>query len=142
MNGILQVTAADKAAKKSKSITITNEKGRLSEDEIQEKIREAQEFAEEDRTIRERVEAKNKLETYIFKMKSSLNDENIGSKIDSEERESIEMALKDGMQWLDENQNADKYEVDEKMNEVEDVCNPILSKFYNSSDDGDDHHEL
>lgn len=142
VNGILQVTAADKAAKKSKSITITNEKGRLSEDEIQEKIREAEEFAEEDRSIRERVEAKNKLETYIFKMKSSLNDENIGSKIDSEERESIEMALKDGMQWLDENQNADKYEVDEKMNEVEDVCNPILSKFYSSSDDGDDHHEL
>ncbi|KAH6827160.1 heat shock protein 70 family protein [Perilla frutescens var. hirtella] len=138
VNGILHVTAEDKAAKKTKSITITNEKGRLTEEEIEEKIREAEEFAEEDRKTRERVEAKNKLETYIFNMKSTINDEDkLGAKIDSDERETIEKTLKDAMEWLDDNQNADKVDFDETMREVEAVCSPIISKLYSSSADQD-----
>ncbi|KAK6121187.1 hypothetical protein DH2020_045108 [Rehmannia glutinosa] len=84
VNGILHVTAEDKAAKKSKSITITNDKGRLTEQEIQQKVKEAEEFAEEDRKIKERIEAKNKLETYIFNMKSAIND-----KFDPDDKERL-----------------------------------------------------
>ncbi|KAL3635284.1 Luminal-binding protein 2 [Castilleja foliolosa] len=136
VNNILHVTAQDKAAKKSKSITITNEKGRLTEEEIEEKIREAEEFAEEDRRVKEKIEARNKLETYIFSMKSTINE------IESDDKEKIEDALRDANEWLDGNQNADKDELDEKMRELEDVCNPIIKKAYENSgakgSDGED----
>ncbi|KAK6121039.1 hypothetical protein DH2020_045229 [Rehmannia glutinosa] len=132
VNGILHVTAEDKAAKKSKSITITNDKGRLTEQEIQEKVREAEEFAEEDRKIKERIEAKNKLETYIFNMKSAIND-----KFDPDDKEKIEDALRDAMEWLDDNgQTAEKNEFYDKMKELEDVCNPIVKKAYEKSGKG------
>ncbi|KAL0387183.1 UNVERIFIED_CONTAM: Luminal-binding protein 5 [Sesamum radiatum] len=134
VNGILHVTAEDKAAKKSKSITITNDKGRLSEEEIQEKVREAEEFAEEDRRVRERIEARNKLETYIFNMKSTINDKDkFADKIEADDKEQMETALKDAMEWLDDNQNADRDELVEKMKELEDVCNPIVKKVYEQS---------
>ncbi|KAK6121305.1 hypothetical protein DH2020_044956 [Rehmannia glutinosa] len=132
VNGILHVTAEDKAAKKSKSITITNDKGRLTEQEIQEKVREAEEFAEEDRKIKERIEAKNKLETYIFNMKSAINN-----KFDSDDKGKIEDALRDAMEWLDGNgQDAEKNEFYDKMKELEDVCNPIVKKAYEKSGKG------
>ncbi|KAK6135426.1 hypothetical protein DH2020_030845 [Rehmannia glutinosa] len=134
VNGILQVKAEDKAAKKSQSITITNENGRLSEEEIEEKVREAEEFAEEDKRIRERIEARNKLETYIFSTKSAINDnDKLGRKIASGDKEAIESALKDAMEWLDDNQNADKDELDERTRELEDVCGPIIKKAYEES---------
>ncbi|XP_011092383.1 luminal-binding protein 5 [Sesamum indicum] len=134
VNGILHVTAEDKAAKKSKSITITNDKGRLSEEEIQEKVREAEEFAEEDRRVRERIEARNKLETYIFNMKSTINDKDkFADKIEADDKEKIETALTDAMEWLDDNQNADRDELVEKMKELEDVCNPVVKKVYEQS---------
>ncbi|XP_057803372.1 luminal-binding protein 5-like [Salvia miltiorrhiza] len=142
VNSIVHVTAEDKAGKKSESITITNEKGRLSEDEIEDKIREAEEFAEEDRKVRERVEAKNRLETYIFNMKSSINDKDkLADKIEADERETIERALKDGMEWLDGNQDAEKDDLDEKMKEVEGVCNPIINKIYGASSGEDEPHD-
>ncbi|XP_057803507.1 luminal-binding protein 5-like [Salvia miltiorrhiza] len=142
VNSIVHVTAEDKAGKKSESITITNEKGRLSEDEIEDKIKEAEEFAEEDRKVRERVEAKNRLETYIFNMKSSINDKDkLADKIEADERETIERALKDGMEWLDGNQDAEKDDLDEKMKEVEGVCNPIINKIYGASSGEDEPHD-
>ncbi|XP_011088129.1 luminal-binding protein 5-like [Sesamum indicum] len=139
VNGILHVQAEDKAAKKSESITITNEKGRLSEEEIEEKVREAEEFAEEDRMTRERIEARNRLETYIFNMKSTINK--LAEQISSEDKEEIESALKDAMEWLDENQHADKDELDERTRELEALCNPIITKVYekNGATDADDH---
>ncbi|KAK6135351.1 hypothetical protein DH2020_030862 [Rehmannia glutinosa] len=134
VNGILQVKAEDKAAKKSQSITITNENGRLSEEEIEEKVREAEEFAEEDKRIREKIEARNKLETYIFSTKSAINDnDKLGRKIASGDKEEIENALKDSIEWLDDNQNADKDELDERTRELEDVCGPIIKKAYEES---------
>lgn len=149
VNSILHVTAEDKAAKKSKSITITNEKGRLSDEEIEQKVREAEEFAEEDRKIRERVEAKNKLETYIFNMKSTIDDKDkLSDKIVSDEKETIEKELKDAVEWLDDNQNAEKEDFDEKMKEVEAVCNPIIKKAYeqsgasSTSEEDESHDEL
>ncbi|KAK2976916.1 hypothetical protein RJ640_024750, partial [Escallonia rubra] len=130
-NGILQVTAEDKAAKKSQSITISNEKGRLSQEEIDQKVKEAEEFAEEDRMVKERIEARNKLETYIYNMKSSVGDsDKLGDKIDSDDKEKLESALKDALEWLDDNQHAEKDELDEKMKELEDVFNPVVRQAY------------
>ncbi|KAL6517682.1 Luminal-binding protein [Orobanche minor] len=144
VNGILQVKAEDKAAKKSQTITITNEKGRLSEEEIEEKVREAEEFAEEDKRIREKIEARNRLETKIFNMKSTMDD-----KDKSEYKEEMEEALEDAMEWLDDNQNADKDALDEKFKELEQVYNHI-NKVYGKSgaegssdfDDEEIHDEL
>ncbi|KAK3023464.1 hypothetical protein RJ639_044844, partial [Escallonia herrerae] len=130
-NGILQVTAEDKAAKKSQSVTISNEKGRLSQEEIDQKVKEAEEFAEEDRMVKERIEARNKLETYIYNMKSSVGDsDKLVDKIDSDDKEKLESTLKDALEWLDDNQHAEKDELDEKMKELEDIFNPVLRQAY------------
>lgn len=131
-NGILHVTAQDKAAKKSKSITITSDKSRLSQEEIDRMLKEAEEFAEEDRKVREKVDAQNKLETYIYNMKNTINDK-LAEKIDSDDREKIESALKEATEWLDDNQNAEKQDYDEKMKDLEDVCNPVIKKVYEKS---------
>ncbi|KAE8702662.1 Mediator of RNA polymerase II transcription subunit 37a [Hibiscus syriacus] len=108
-NGILHVTAEDKAAKNSQSITITNEKGRLSQEEIERMVKEAEEFAEEDRKVRERIDSRNKLETYIYNMRSSIDDKDkLGDKIDSEDKEKMENTLKEALEWLDDNQNGER----------------------------------
>lgn len=144
-NGILQVTAQDKAAKKSKSITITSDKSRLSQEEIDRMLKEAEEFAEEDRKVREKVDARNKLETYVYNMKNTINDK-LAEKIDSDDKKKIESALKETTEWLDDNQNAEKEDYDEKMKELEDVCNPVIKKAYeksggSSANSGDEEEE-
>lgn len=142
-NGILHVTAEDKAAKNHRTITITNDKGRLSQEEIDRLVKEAEEYAEEDKKIKERVEARNKLETYIYNMKSTINDKDkLGDKIDSDDKEKVESALKEALEWMDDNQDVEKDEFDEKMKEVEAVCNPVIRQVYEkssgSSADSDD----
>lgn len=144
-NGILQVKAEDKVAKTSHSITITNDKGRLTEEEIEVMIREAEEFAEEDRVVKEKIDARNKLETYVYNMKSTVADK---EKISDEDKEKMEEVLKEALEWLEENVNAEKNEYDEKMKEVESVCNPVIKSVYEKTegeseeDDGDDRDEL
>ncbi|RVW83138.1 Luminal-binding protein 5 [Vitis vinifera] len=133
-NGILHVRAEDKAAKKSQSITITNDKGRLSQEEIDRMVKEAEEFAEEDRQVKERIDARNKLETYLYSMRATINDrDKLADKIDSEDKEKIEAALKEALDWLDDNQNADKDEYNEKLRGVEAVCNPVIKQVYEKS---------
>jgi len=134
-NGILKVSAADKASGKSETITITNDKGRLSQEDIDRMVKEAEEFAEEDKMVRERTEAKNKLENYIYTLKGQLQDEGVlATKLSAEEKESIEDAIKDKLAWLEESQNAMKEDYDEKREELESVVNPITSKLYASGD--------
>ncbi|KAG8363847.1 hypothetical protein BUALT_Bualt19G0065000 [Buddleja alternifolia] len=135
VNGILHVTAQDKAAKKSKSITITNDNGRLTEEEIERKVKEAEEFAEEDKKIKERIEARNKLETYIFNMKK------FAEKIESGEKEMSERALNEAMEWLDNNHEADKDELDEKLKELEAILDPVVKKTYERSGTTSSQHE-
>ncbi|KAJ8443543.1 hypothetical protein Cgig2_017026 [Carnegiea gigantea] len=106
-NGILHVTAEDKAAKNKQTITITNDKGRLSQEEIERMVKEAEEFAEEDRKVRERVDARNKLETYIYSMRSTIEDK-LADKIDSDDKEKVEAAIKEALEWLDDHQNAEE----------------------------------
>ncbi|KAL0375757.1 UNVERIFIED_CONTAM: Luminal-binding protein 3 [Sesamum calycinum] len=144
VNGILHVTAQDKAGKRSKSITITNDNGRLSEEEIRNMVLEAEEFAEEDRKARERVEAANKLETYVFNMKSAINDDDkLANKIEADDKEKTENALRDAVEWLENNEEADKEELEEKMRELEAVWGPVVRKAYEESGttSSDDHEQ-
>lgn len=130
-NGILKVSAADKASGKSESITITNDKGRLSQEDIDRMVREAEEFAEEDKQVRERTESKNQLENYIYTLKSQLSDDSGAfSKIDDDDRDAIEDAIREKLDWLDETPNAEKEDFDEKREELESIVNPITAKLY------------
>merc|ERR1712022_92179 len=134
-NGILNVGAEDKGTGKNEKITITNDKGRLSQEEIERMVQEAEEFAEEDKKVRDKIEARNSLENYVYSMKNTLSDseKGVADKISDEDKETIEKALEDANEWLDDNQDAEKEEFDEKLKEVQGVCSPIISKVYQES---------
>lgn len=146
--------AEDKASGKSEKITITNEKGRLSQDEIDLMVKEAEEYAEKDKKEKEKIEARNALETYIYNMKSQINDKDkLADKLEEDEKEKIETVTKEALEWMDDNQSAEKEEYDEKLKEVEAVCNPIITAVYQrsggapgggseSTEDDEDHDEL
>ncbi|KAH8948244.1 hypothetical protein BDL97_11G084900 [Sphagnum fallax] len=149
-NGILNVKAEDKGTGKSEKITITNDKGRLSQEDIDRMVQEAEEFADEDKKLKERIDARNSLETYVYNMKNQISDKDkLADKIDSEDKETIETTVKEALEWLDDNQSAEKEDFEEKLKEVEGVCNPIITKIYQASggpgadseDDEDDLHE-
>jgi len=131
-NGILQVGAEDKGTGKAEKITITAEKGRLTEEEIERMVREAEEFAEEDAKVKERVDKRNGLEGYAYNLRNTLNDEEKGvaDKIEDEDKETLEEAIKEVLDWLDDNQEADAEEYEEKQKELEGVANPIMQKVY------------
>ncbi|CUS09593.1 unnamed protein product [Tuber aestivum] len=149
-NGILKVSAADKGTGKSESITITNERGRLSQDEIDRMVSEAEKFADEDKANRERIEARNGLENYSFTIKNQANDEDgLGGKITEDEKETLLNAVKETTDWLDENgSTATTEDFDEQKEKLSSVAYPITSKMYEgSSGSGDDdyvpdHEEL
>jgi heat shock protein 5 len=130
-NGILQVSAEDKGTGKSEKITITNDKGRLSQEEIERMVNEAKEFEEEDRKLKEKIDSKNALESYIYNIKNTINDEDkIKDKLTDEDKETLESLVKETTEWIDENQNSDSEEFAEKQKEVEKTVNPIMSKLY------------
>jgi heat shock protein 5 len=135
-NGILQVSAEDKASGKIDKITITAEKGRLSEDEIERMVQEAEEFAEEDKKTKERIDGKNSLEGYCYNLKNMLEDEDkgIANKISEEEKETIEEAIKEAMEWLDENQEAEKKDYENRQKELESIVNPIIKELSDGSE--------
>mmetsp|Transcript_2991 Transcript_2991/g.4003 ORF Transcript_2991/g.4003 Transcript_2991/m.4003 type:complete len:543 (+) Transcript_2991:591-2219(+) len=133
-NGILNVGAEDKGTGKSEKITITNDKGRLTQEEIERMISEAEEYADEDKALKEKVDARNQLETYCYNMKNSVSDaDKLADKLEEEDKTSIEEAVTEALEWMDDNPNADKEEYDEKLKEVEGICNPIVSKVYASA---------
>merc|ERR1712078_753846 len=134
-NGILQVSAEDKGTGKSEKITITAEKGRLSDEEIERMVREAEEFADEDEKVKARVDKRNALEGYAYQLRNTLTDEEKGvaDKIDEEDKETIEEAIKETLDWLDENSEADAEEYEEKQKELEAIANPIMQKVYSQS---------
>ena len=97
-------------------------------------VREAEEFAEEDKKVKEKIDARNQLETYVYNMKNTINDKDkLADKLETEEKEKVDAALKEALEWLDDNQNAEKEDYDEKLKEVEDVCNPIIAAVYQRS---------
>merc|ERR1719174_1242507 len=131
-NGILQVAAEDKGTGKAEKITITAEKGRLSTEEIERMVQEAEEFAEEDKKVKDRIDGRNGLEGYIYNLKNTLEDteKGIADKVDEDDKEKVEEAVKDGLEWLEDNQEAEKEEFEAKQKEVEAAVNPIMSKVY------------
>eukprot|EP00598_Pedospumella_elongata_P002222 CAMPEP_0184969210 /NCGR_PEP_ID=MMETSP1098-20130426/2013_1 /TAXON_ID=89044 /ORGANISM="Spumella elongata, Strain CCAP 955/1" /LENGTH=656 /DNA_ID=CAMNT_0027490947 /DNA_START=39 /DNA_END=2009 /DNA_ORIENTATION=- len=131
-NGILQVSAADKGTGKAEKITITADKGRLSEEEIERMVREAEEFAEEDKKVQGRINARNGLESYLYNLKNTLNDEEkgISEKIEAAEKNELLSLIDESLDWLEENQEAEGEEYAAKQKEVEQVANPIMRKVY------------
>jgi len=131
-NGILQVSAADKGTGKSEKITITADKGRLSQEEIERMVREAEEFAEEDKKVKARIDAKNGLESYLYNLKNTLDDEEkgIADKIEPAEKTELVSLIDETLDWLEENPEAEADEFAEKQKEVEQVANPIMKKVY------------
>ena len=131
-NGILSISAHDKGTGKVQSLTITSEKGRLSEEEIERMVREAEEFAEQDAEEREKVTARNELEAYLYNLKNSINDA-LQGKLSEADKDTLNKAVDDGLIWLEDNPATGKAEYNEKQKEVEQIANPIIKKAYESS---------
>ncbi|CAI0420944.1 unnamed protein product [Linum tenue] len=136
-NGILNVSAEDKTAGVKNKITITNDKGRLSKDEIERMVQEAERYKAEDEEVKKKVEAKNSLENYAYNMRNTIKDEKIAGKLDSADKEKIEKAVEETVQWLDGNQLAEVEELEDKLKELEALCNPIIAKMYQGGAGGD-----
>uniref|UniRef100_A0A8C9PAA6 Heat shock 70 kDa protein 1-like n=1 Tax=Spermophilus dauricus TaxID=99837 RepID=A0A8C9PAA6_SPEDA len=129
-NGILNVTAMDKSTGKANKITITNDKGRLSKEEIERMVLDAEKYKAEDEMQREKIAAKNALESYAFNMKSAVSDEGLKDKISESDKKKILSKCNEVLSWLEANQLAEKNEYDHKRKELEQVCNPIITKLY------------
>jgi heat shock protein 1/8 len=132
-NGILNVSAVDKATGKQNKITITNDKGRLSKEEIEKMVSDAEKFKAEDEAVKAKIEAKNGFENYCFQMKNTLNDEKLKSTFTDEEKTTIEEASKEGLQWLEGNTDADADAVAGKQKELEAKFNPIMMRVYQAT---------
>ncbi|KAE8137631.1 heat shock protein 70 family [Aspergillus pseudotamarii] len=148
-NGILKVSASDKGTGKAESITITNDKGRLSQEEIDRMVAEAEEFAEEDKAIKGKIEARNSLENYAFSLKNQVNDENgLGGQIDEDDKQTILDAVKEVTDWLEDNAaEATTEDFEEQKEQLSNVAYPITSKLYGSApadedDEPSGHDEL
>lgn len=132
-NGILNVTALEKSTNKENKITITNDKGRLSKEDIERMVNEAEKYRSEDEKQKETISAKNALESYCFNMKATMEDDKLKDKITESDKKTILDKCNDTIKWLDANQLADKEEYEHRQKELEAVCNPIITKLYQSA---------
>jgi len=132
-NGILNVSAADKSTGKQNKITITNDKGRLSKEEIDQMVKDAEKYRDEDDKQKEKITAKNALEGFAFNLKQTLDDPSLKDKLSSEDREKVLAKADETIKWLDANQTAEKEEYEYKQKELQDVSNPIMTKLYQSA---------
>ncbi|KAM3872010.1 heat shock 70 kDa protein 1-like [Diretmus argenteus] len=129
-NGILNVSAVDKSTGHETEITVTNDKGRLSKDEMERMVNEAKKYKSEDDHQREKVAAKNSLESYAYNMKSTVEDENLKGKISEDDKKKVIEMSNQVISWLDNNQQAEKDEYEHQQKELEKLCKPIMSKLY------------
>jgi heat shock 70kDa protein 1/2/6/8 len=135
-NGILNVSAVDKSTGKSNKITITNDKGRLSQADIERMVKDAEKFAAQDEVQRQRIAAKNSLESYSYSLKQTLEDEATASKIPAADKETLSKKVSEITAWLDSNQSAEKDEFEHKHKELEQVANPILTRMHGGAPGG------
>jgi L1 cell adhesion molecule like protein len=135
-NGILNVSAQEKSTGKKNQITITNEKGRLSQADIDRMVSEAEKYAAEDEANKAKIEAKNGLENYCFTMRNTLNEEKLKDKFTEDDKAAIEKAVQETLDWMDKNQLAEKDEFEAKQKELEAVVNPIMMKVYQAAGAG------
>jgi endoplasmic reticulum chaperone BiP len=149
-NSILSVTAHEKGTGKTESITITNEKGRLSKEEIDAMIRDSEKFAEQDKALKEKIDAKNSLENYVYTMRNTIEDkEKLADKLEDDDKEKIKEALQDAQDWMNSNEDAEKEDYEDHLKDLQRVCDPIISKVYKENggqagqyDDDEDHEDL
>jgi len=131
-NGILNVSAVEKAGGKTEKITITNDKGRLSKEEIEKMVQDSEKFKAEDEKQKERIDAKNQLESYCFNIKSTLDDDKLSEKISAQDKSSCLEKCNDTISWLDRNQTAETEEFKQKQKELENLFSPITQKLYSN----------
>jgi len=129
-NGILNVSAEDKTTGKKNKITITNDKGRLSKDQIERMVREAETYKNEDEKNKGRIESKNGLENYAYSLRNTIRDEKLAEKLSSEDKEKLNSTIDDTLKWLDANQMAEKDDYEKKQKDLEGVAMPIMSRLY------------
>jgi heat shock protein 1/8 len=127
-NGILSVSAKDKASSAENKIVITNDKGRLSKEEIQRMLDEAEKFKDEDERIKDKIESKNALENYLYSVKNASSEQ--GNKLEDDDKEKLNTSVSDALTWMENNTSAEKEEYESKQKEVEGICMPIMSKLH------------
>jgi endoplasmic reticulum chaperone BiP len=128
--GILEVSALDKGTGKSERITITAEKGRLSEEEIERLVEEAKEYAEEDRMLKDRIESRNGLESYLYSLKNALDEENVSERVAPEDKKEVMDLVEETLDWIDENPEAPKEEHNDRKKTIEQIANPLMRQIY------------
>jgi len=134
VNGILRVSAEDKGTGKKEKITITNEGNRLSPEDIERMVNEAEKFADEDKKTKEKVESKNEFESYAYSLKNQIGDkEKLGGKLSEEDKTTLEKATEEAISWLESHADASVEELKEEKKKLEDVATPIVSKVYQQS---------
>ena len=137
VNGILKVTAEDKGTGTKNEIVIQNDNNRLSPEDIERMINDAEKFAAEDDAQKSKVEAKNELESYAYSLKNQIGDkEKLGAKLSDEDKETIEAALDEKIKWLESNPDADTEEFKEQKKELDGIVQPIMSKLYEGAGGG------
>lgn len=137
-DGILEVTAADKGTGKSEKITISSDKGRLSEEEIQRMIIEAEKNAEEDRIVRDRVNARNGFESFLYNLKSHIEDDERSRNLSPADKKDLLDLMEEKLEWIEENPEASKEEYFDHQKEVEQIANPLMRKLYDNEAGGYD----
>eukprot|EP01123_Difflugia_compressa_P008236 TRINITY_DN23_c0_g2_i7.p1 TRINITY_DN23_c0_g2~~TRINITY_DN23_c0_g2_i7.p1 ORF type:complete len:235 (-),score=89.05 TRINITY_DN23_c0_g2_i7:88-714(-) len=135
-NGILQVGAVDKTTGKSERITITNDKGRLSAEQIEKMVNDAEKYKADDQKQKERIEAKNGLENYAYTIRTSIADEAVASKLDASDKKKLTDAVDSMLSWLDTHQGSNKEEFEAKQKELEAIAMPIMSKLAGAAGGG------
>eukprot|EP00566_Odontella_aurita_P007889 CAMPEP_0113542292 /NCGR_PEP_ID=MMETSP0015_2-20120614/9524_1 /TAXON_ID=2838 /ORGANISM="Odontella" /LENGTH=713 /DNA_ID=CAMNT_0000442329 /DNA_START=129 /DNA_END=2270 /DNA_ORIENTATION=+ /assembly_acc=CAM_ASM_000160 len=136
-NGILSISAHDQGTGRSETLTITSEKGRLSDEEIERMVTEAEEFADQDERERAKIEARNQLEGYLYNLKNSVSD-TLKDKLNEDDKETLTKVIDEALIWMEDNPASEKEDYDEKQKEVEGVVNPILKRAYESGGGDDD----
>ena len=148
-NSILTVTGVEKGVGKSETISITNDKGRLTKEEIEQMIADAEKFADEDKAVKERIDAKHAFQNYIYTMRNTIEDKDkLAEKLSEDDKSTIQDGLTEAEDWLNSNgEDADKDAIEEQMKELQSICDPIIATVYNSqgsqygTDDDDEEFE-
>ncbi|KJE93372.1 hsp70-like protein [Capsaspora owczarzaki ATCC 30864] len=135
-NSILNVSAVDKSTGKSTKITITNDKGRLSKEEIDRMVADGEKFKKQDDEQREKIQAKNSLEGFAFQVKQALDDESIAGKIPADEKQAVSQKVEETLSWIESNQLADKEEFEHRQQELQKACGPVMTKLYQQQQPG------
>ena len=133
-NSILTVSAHEKGTDKKETISITNDKGRLTKEEIEAMVADAEKFAESDKAIKEKIDARHQLENYIYQMRNTIEDKDkLADKIDADDKSSIADALSEAQDWLSSNEDAEAEDFEEHLKAVQSVCDPIIAKVYQAA---------